>query len=300
MNLSRLRRDAQIFKKIMAKYAIGFDIGGTKIDAGLVKGNKILKRKIIPTPKTPKDFLAAVFSTVNEIMAVGVRGIGIGMAGVIDRQRGVILHSPNLPKLDGLKLRQALEKKFGLPVRIDNDARCFLRAEANFGAARNFKDAVGLILGTGIGSGIMIDGKIYYGAGAAGEAGYSIINAKLIFKNLLSFEDLVSKKGFLRLGIKDIPKLAELARRDDKKALKIFEITGAYLGIGLANVIDALNPEIIVLGGGISGASEFLLPSAQKLIKKLVLSPRAKNTSVVVSKLGDNAGIIGAVLLFKE
>ncbi|MDP1629725.1 MAG: ROK family protein [bacterium] len=289
---------------------IGLDIGGTKIDAALVRDNKILKRKIIKTPKNKKDFLAAVFGIIQELSSdknAAIRGIGIGMAGVIDRKAGKIIKSPNLPKLNGLNLKSALENKFGLPVRIDNDAKCFIRAEAKFGAARKRKNAIGLILGTGIGSGIMIDGKIYYGGGSAGEIGHTIIMSDarsrmsdVIIEELLSFEELVSKKGFLRLGVKDVRKLTEQARQGDKKALKIFAIVGGYLGIGLANVINTLNPEIIVLGGGLVNVANFLLPTTKKIIKKLALAPKAKNTPIIVSKLGDEAGILGAVLIFFE
>ncbi len=157
------------------KTYIGFDIGGTKIDVALVQGRKILNRKIIGTPKNKKDFLAAVFGIIQEFTdskKVAVRGIGIGIAGVIDRKNGRIVKSPNLPKLNGLNLKQAIEKKFKIPVRIDNDAKCFLRAEAKYGAAKKAKNAIGLIMGTGIGTGILIDRKNYYGRdGAAGEIG---------------------------------------------------------------------------------------------------------------------------------
>jgi glucokinase len=295
----------------MKNLYIGFDIGGTKIDAGLVRGNKILKRKIVPTPKNKKDFLAAVLGIIRELAGgreKSIRGVGVAMAGVIDRKNGKVIKSPNLPKLNGLNFKKAIENKFKIPVRLDNDARCFLRAEARFGAAKNKKNAIGLILGTGVGAGIMIDGKIYYGRdGAAGEIGHTIINSKfeirnskLIMKNLLSLEDLVSKRGFLRLGVKGIKKLAGRARQGDKKALEIFGIVGGNLGVGLANVINILNPEIVVIGGGLANVAGFLIPSAQKIIKKLALSPKAKNTPVTISKLGGDAGILGAVLLFFE
>lgn len=292
---------------------IGFDIGGTKIDAGLVKGNEILNRKIVPTPKNKKDFVAAVLGVIRELAGgrgKSVKGIGIAMAGAIDRKSGKIVRSPNLPRLNGLNLKKAVERKLKIPVRIDNDAKCFLRAEAKFGAARKAKNAVGLILGTGVGAGIMIGGKIYYGRDeAAGEIGHTIIkinskfkilNSKQIMDNLFSFEDLVSKKGFAAFGIKDAKKLEDLAKKGDKKALAIHEIIGAYLGIGLANIVNVLNPEIIVLGGGLSRAGKLLTGPACRVVKKLALAPKAKKTPIVVSKLGKEAGIRGAVLLFFE
>ena len=292
---------------------IGLDIGGTKIDAGLVRGNEILKRKTVPTPKNKKDFLAAVFGIIHELAEgrkKSIRGLGIGMAGAIDRKAGKIVRSPNLPRLNGLNLKKAIEGKFKIPVRVDNDAKCFMRSEARFGAAKNKRNAVGLIIGTGIGAGIMIGGKIYYGRdGAAGELGHTIIkinpkseirNPKQIMNKLFSLEDLVSQKGFLRLGIKDVERLAKRAGQGDKKALEIFEIIGGHLGIGLANIINTLNPEIIVLGGGLANVAHFLMPSAGKMIKKIVLAPKAKKTPVIVSKLGNKAGILGAALLFLE
>ncbi len=289
---------------------IGFDIGGTKIDAGLVRGNKILRRKTLPTPKNKKDFLAAVFDAIRELASrkSEIKGIGVAMAGVIDA--GKIIKSPNLPKLNGLNLKKAIEDGFKIPVRVGNDAKCFLRAEARFGAARNKKNSVGLILGTGVGGSIMIGGKIYCGRdGSAGEIGHTIIkinpkseirNPKQLLNNLYSFEDFVSKKGFAAFGIKDAKKLEDSAKKGDKKALKIHKIIGVYLGVGLANIVNIFNPEIIVLGGGLARAGELLTGPARRVVKKLALSPKAKNTPVVVSELGDKAGILGAALLFDK
>jgi len=282
------------------KYIIGIDIGGTKISAALFKDDKILKSVKIKTPqKSRREFLNKLGVLISEVILEladkkEISGIGCGVAGAIDLGKGIILNAPNIKILNGFNIKKWLERKFSCEVRIDNDSRSFLRAEYLFGAGRGYKNIVGMTFGTGIGGGIIMNGEMVYGInGSAGEVGHMIINLKE------DFESLAGIKGLRRLGFTDSLKTYQLAKLGDKKAKKAFEELGRYLGVGLANIINILDPEVIVIGGGLSGAYKFFLPAAKRTMAKFIFSPESrKKVKILIGKLGENAGTIGAAALF--
>lgn len=258
-----------------------------------------------------------------------IKGIGIGVAGPVDIKKQKILNPPNVGALKNLYLGKIIEKKFTLHLLqkkklegskrikksagfniktiIDNDVHCLVLAEAILGAGKGKKIVVGLGLGTGVGGGIVMDKKLYYGArGPSGEIGHTTIvknGRKCNCGNKGCLETYINEKGIRKTAKEifnreiDTITLFEMAKKGNKKAIKVWEITGRYLGIGLANLVDILNPDIIVVGGGIAGAGEFLLEPAKKEMKKNILSPTAKTIKVVPAKLGEFAGAIGAGLL---
>ena len=292
------------------KYIVGIDIGGTKISAALFKDDKILKSVKIKTPqKSRREFLNKLEVLISEVILElagkkEISGIGCGVAGVLDLRKGIVLNAPNIKSLNGFNIKNWLHKKFGCEVKIDNDARSFTRAEYLFGAGRGYKNIVGMTLGTGIGGGIIMNGKMVYGiSGSAGEVGHMIMQFKIKNQNskffTQDFEDLASTKIFRYLGFSASLQAYQLAKTGDKKALKDFKTLGRNLGIGLANLINILDPEAIVIGGGLSGAYKFFLPVAKKTMAKFIFSPGSrKNIKISIGELGENAGVIGAAALF--
>lgn len=265
-------------------YIIGIDIGGSKINAIIFNDGKVLKSVKISTPKkSRKEFLeeleALVKKLISDISDNKILGIGCGVAGALDLEKGIILNAVNIKILNGFNIKNWLTKKFNCDVKIDNDARCFTRSEYLFGAGRGYKNIVGITLGTGIGGGIIVNGKMFYGAnGAAGEIGHMIIN---------------NNKDLEFLTVKQIRKL-----KFSEMAAKKFE---KNLGIGLANIINVLDPELIVIGGGASEITKTFLPKIKMIIVTFIISLKSRsNVKIKIGKLGENASAIGAAALFYE
>lgn len=280
-------------------FSIGVDVGGSKINAILFnqKGSKIVWQSTISTPKNKKAFFAAlkklIADALEKALASSVDSVGLAMAGQIDFQKGILLNSPNLKFLNGTRPSRTIEKYFKLKTAMDNDVNCFALAEARLGAGRSFENVVGITLGTGVGGGIVINDSLYHGAfGSAGEVGWMILDGTR------TFEDLASEKFIKSISHESPINLEAKARRGDKKALKIYETLGNNLGLGIANVINVLDPELIILGGGLASAAGLFLPQARKTAKKHIISPLSRRKlKIVLAKLGKNAGAVGAALL---
>ena len=285
-------------------FFIGIDIGGTKIKGILREGKKILSRLEKSTPKDQIEILRAILYLIDSLIKQSnvnqkeIGGIGLAIAGILDLNKGKIIKSKNIPAINGLTIRKVIKKEIGLEkVRIDNDANCFLLGEIKAGSAQGINNILGITLGSGVGGGIWLNNKIYSGNnGTAAEFGWMIIRGKR--DNLLSLEDLCSRKWFLSNIQKEPKEIYSLAKSGDKNALNIWQSYGENLGIGLSNLINIFNPSIIILGGGISQASQFFRQTMKKKIKDLVLSPLAKKTKIIKSKAPNKAGAIGASYLF--
>lgn len=278
---------------------IGFDIGGSRIKAVLVENRKIIHSLIEDTPSDLLSLLAVTGKMFKELSGSSTKkigGIGYAVAGVLDKEREKILRSPNISFLDGQPMKNLLEEKFKVPVCLEHDVHCFLLAEREVGAAKNFKNVFYLTLGTGIGGAFMVDGKIQFGAhGAAGEAGHMIVDAI----NSLDLEELASNKFIVKsLGVGSVEALKR-AQKVDNKAIEVFKSLGYNLGIGIANIINIFDPEAIILSGGISEAREFILPSVLEAMGKYAISPEAKNIRILFSELGNFGGALGAAMLFE-
>ena len=291
---------------------IGFDIGGTNVKAALVKDKKIIESKTEKLPDNLEGLLdlaakiASEFTIAKKSKSIKINGAGFAVPGPLDIKRKTVLNCPNIQYLKNAPFKKLLERKLKLPIKIEHDVHCFLLAETIAGAAKNFQNVFYITLGTGVGGAWMYDGKIYFGANAAaGEIGHTIIKSKIKVQNskleeILELEDLASNKIFQRLMRKNAEEVFELARKGDEKAREIFQIMGENLGLGLANLINILDPSAIILGGGISKANEFFLPSARKIMSRYIISPLAvKNVKILVSKL-PLAGALGAAFLFQS
>lgn len=290
---------------------IGIDIGGTNIKGVLLSGKRIVaKAKIFTNSKSNKKIIIAqIFDCINKLARNGKRigRIGIGVAGPVDFINQKVLNPPNVTGLRNLYLGRIIEKKFKIKTIIDNDVHFLVFGEASLGTGKGKNTVIGLGLGTGVGGGIVFNKKIYYGVnGTAGEFGHMIIvkdGRQCGCGNRGCLEAYVNEKG-IRETVKEVSGrevnsiiLYKMANNGNDKAIKTWEITGRYLGIGLANIVNIFNPDIIVIGGGISGAGRFLLNPARKEMKRNILSPLARNTKVVKANLGEYAGAIGAALL---
>lgn len=289
------------------KYIVGVDFGGTKIKAGLVNLNgKVLKsvKRLTESKKGKRFVINNLIKCVEEIIS-GVNrkdiiGIGIGAPGSLDSRKGVILNPPNLPGWRNVPLRRIIQKKLGLKVVLENDTNAMAFGESKFGWGRNVKDLVLLSLGTGVGSGIIIDKAIYHGMGNAAEIGHMTIvenGLRCSCGNRGCLEEYVSGRAVEREARKAMRKelspldVERLARKGNKKAIEVYRTIGEHLGVGLANVVNILNPELIIIGGGVSNAGDLILKPAVRVMKQRAFSPVC---NVVISKLGSDAGIIGA------
>ncbi|MDB4939948.1 MAG: hypothetical protein JWO40_373 [Candidatus Doudnabacteria bacterium] len=249
---------------------IAIDVGGTKIKYALYDGS-LKNFESMPTPKNRKDFLLAILKIAA--LYPDVNQIGIGLPGIIEKS-GKILNLPNLNFLNNFNIIEYFSKP-GFDVRIDNDVKCYLRAEIKKGLGKKHKDFVLLSIGTGIGGGIVVSGKIYSGQGSAGELGHMIID---------SGKDL----SFYAAG--------KTLKKFDKKEM---QRVSKYLGYALINIINIFDPEAVLLSGGLvtNHLKEFL-PAALKYARANLISSKAKTTPVLKSELGEQAGVLGAGLLF--
>ncbi len=266
-------------------YYLGIDIGGTKIKAALFNGLGKQKPRLlfIDTPKNKKNFLRGLDIFITEILAKSdfpkksdFGGVGVGVPGTVDPQKGVLLRAKNLPFLNGWNVKKFFQK-YSLRVKVDNDSRCMIRAEAAWGVARGHKNVVGLAIGTGIGGGIIIDGKIYRGSrNIAGEFGHTIIHAPHAKFPVQSLEELAGKSAFEKYG--------------DRSEI---------VGMGVVNLIRSFDPDIVVLGGGGVASGAVKIDKVRRFVKNYIRSPYVRKTRIVKGKLGDEAGAMGAVLLFR-
>jgi glucokinase len=275
---------------------IGLDLGGTNIKAGLVSPRgKVIKRCEIPTQahKGLKAVIDNIVSAIKKVKSGKIGGIGIGSPGPMDHKKGIITHSVNL-QFRNTPLRKIVQDKFKVKTFLDNDANCFALGEALFGSGRKHENVVGITLGTGLGGGFVVNKKIYHGRNNAAELGHITIKydgPRSRCGNQGCIETYAAARGITRIFHGSDPyAIYKLALQGNKKAIRTFERTGHYLGIGLTNIIYALDPDIIVIGGKISNSWRFFSKSINKAVKERYFDKPCK---IVRSKLKD-AGILGA------
>lgn len=281
------------------QYSIGLDVGGTKIAAVLYDGEKVVADDVLATPTDNLSHLLVMMTAViNPLlekareMKVKISGIGLSVAGAIDYKTDKMLSSPNLQIINNTKLGKELEKKIGYPVVMENDARSFVIAESLRGAGKNYRSIYGITIGTGIGGGWFNNGEIFHGSfGCAGEVNKLVVG----YGNGMELENTYQKIMKNNPGL-----IAEEAYRGDNLAIKTYEEFGVLLGSALSQISNTLDPEIYVLGGSVMDSSDLFLNIAKKTMAEHIASPEsAKRVKVVKSKLGKNAGAIGAALLVK-
>lgn len=239
----------------------------------------------------------------------GVAGVGLGLPGPIDTDRGIVHFFPNIPGWSSVPFAAILKKKISLPVFIDNDANVMALAEFKAGAAKGSRNAVCLTLGTGVGGGLILDGKLYRGSGyAAGEIGHMPLNEagpKCNCGGSACLESYIGNRRILtrvkQVFGKDIPleEVSRMANAGNARARRVWTDVGNKLGVSLAGIVNLLNPDCIVIGGGVAKAGRLLFDTVKKTIRERAMSVQAKIVKVVPAKLGYDAGLIGAGFLVK-
>ncbi len=317
----------------MAK-RIGIDVGGTNVKIALVDDNgKIIYSNSVPTyakmgyeytvnnmKQAIKDLMKETNTTPSDI-----EGIGFDFPGQVDCKTGVVKLAPNIPGWVNVPIAQMIEDEFHIPTRIDNDVRCAALGELKFGAGRGCENFICITVGTGIGSGIVINGKVVRGAtNAAGELGHIklqmnggpicgcgdtgcleafasgpaiVAMAQEYIKGGKStkFREMAAVEG----GEITPYMVAKAAEEGDPVAKRIFEIVGEYIGIGLTSVINLLNPERVIIGGGVAESGELLLGPIRKTIKERAMVVAGNAVEIVPAQLGNSAGVIGASMLIE-
>lgn len=287
----------------------GVDVGGTKIAVAVLVGAALGRPRTHRTDtSSPEALVDQLVEVVGE--AGDVSAIGVAVPSVVDFATGRVRASVNIPLTD-VPLREVLRDRLGIPVYVDNDATCAALAEAydNDGGlvARHL---VMLTVGTGVGGGIVVDGHVYRGAtGAAGELGHTIIGADLQrapfahrdhFPQPGSLEALASGRTLTTLardhGIPD-GQTTRMAHDGDEAACAAIELIGRRLGIGIANAINTFDPDLVVIGGGVSAAGEILLAPAREEAARFTLTGVGTSTRICAARYGPEAGVRGAALL---
>jgi glucokinase len=293
----------------MSQRLIGVDVGGTKIAVALFDGTTLLEPVLQKTKTTSADALVA--QLVGAVQAAGdASAVGIAIPSVVDWETGRIRYSVNIP-LQDVPLRQVLREQLGVPVFVDNDATCAALAEA-YDDDRTLiaRHLVMFTIGTGVGGGIVIGGRVYRGAtGAAAEMGHTIVGADLRrtpfahagdFPQPGSLESLASGSALNEIAREHgvtAGRVIDAARDGDAGALAAIELLGRRLGIGIANAINMFDPDLVVVGGGVSAAGELLLGPAREEAARYLLPGCGTRTQIQQARYGPLAGVRGAALL---
>jgi glucokinase len=291
---------------------IGVDMGGTKLLAGVVTDDgTVLHRAYRRISGLPLDeLLDLVKATVGEIAAsTETTAAGFGIPSLIDRRTGVSVRSNHLP-LDGVPFADLMRERLGMPVAVDNDANCAALAEWRHGAATGMNHVVLLTLGTGIGGGLVLDGKLYRGAvGAAAELGHMVVdeNGPACFGDCRGrgcLEALASGSALARdAAAAGLPASGEevtrLAMAGDPQAIALLAALGTHLGAGIAGLAMIFNPEVVVVGGGLMAAGELILGPARVELERRAMEPSSR-ARVVAATFGEDAGMVGAARMAAE
>lgn len=292
--------------------AIGIDIGGTKLKVGRVQEGYIVQRASAPTPHDFDELIHALTALVTEV-SDGRVGIPVSAAvpGVFDDDKSMVLASPNLTFTIEKPLRQRLSEALGVDVKLGNDASLAGLAEKVYGTGKNHDDFLLATLGTGIGGGVILDGKLWEGtAGMAGEFGHMSVGGPFEKENVwqcgcgnwgctetFASASRMEQRGKQRCGVEALPDLAELARTGDESAMSVFRDAGTALGEGFAQVVLLLDIRVMLIGGGASPVIDLLRePLLDQVVKRCAGRNRDSYT-VDRALLGNDAGLLGAAAL---
>ena len=314
-------------------YVVGVDLGGTNVRAAVIdraseqivaRGENISSRGMDGPELTAMQIATAARTALDQAGAVleQVLGVGVAVPGHVKAKEGLVKWAPNFKdQWKDVPIAALIERHLGLPVQIGNDANLAALGEFRFGAGREVRHLVMVTLGTGIGGGIIVDGKLLDGAdGGAGEIGHMVINPGGRGGNSAfgSVEGETQRDAIIERAARKIQEgyatslgervdfnrfaltpaiIAEEAQKGDAVALEVFEETGYYLGLCVTNLIDLLNPEMVVIGGGIAQAGDIILDPIRRTVTATAIRSLAKSCRIVPAELGDNAGIFGGAAI---
>lgn len=287
-------------------YFVGVDVGGSKILATLAacEGEEVAlveRERLSTEADNGGEALERICLAIDGVIQrrglspSALAGIGIALPGPVDSERGTVVECPNIPCLDGLDIRRFFGERYGVPIGVDNDARAATLAEARSGAGRGFSNFIYVSLGTGIGCGIVIGGKLYGGAdGAAGELSH------VVFPDLGELYRLASGKALFNrfhLGAEELEARCEAGEPRAEEALRQLV---RYIGIGIANTVTLLNPEAVVIGGGLCHLGDRLLGPLEVEVRKNAFSISARTFIFARAAHGEDSGALGAVYIGQE
>lgn len=276
------------------KKLIGVDLGGTKVNVGLVEGNIVIETKYVKLPQDAKDEWEVINIIIDLIRSFWadntIEGIGIGVPSILDRENGVIHEVQNIPTWQEVPLAEILLKEFNVPICIDNDANCFALGEHYFGSAKDCKHFVGLCIGTGMGSGIISNGRLLDDANC-GSGEFGMISYK---DGIL--EDYCSGQFFKTHYNSNGEELMKRANQGDEIALKAFEEYGNHLGNGINTILYSVDPKMIIIGGSVVHSVPFFEKSMQGSIQKFAYKKVLENFEIRYSTT-PNIAVLGAAAL---
>ena len=311
----------------MSSHYLGIDVGNTKLAFGMAKadGMSFCEKRVVPTEPHlgVEQALQKIFDNTKDLLATvpDVQGIGIAFGGFVDASRTIGLASPNFPGLKNVALVDMIQELApGVPVRMDNDANVAGIGEAVYGKARGYHMAIYLTVSTGIGGAVLVDGKPLAGSqGLAGEFGHMIVKPggpRCTCGSQGCLESIASGTSIARIarergmqtstrihspfsGVEEINAriVFEAADRGDRLAKDVVEEVAYYLGIGLANVISAFDPDIVILGGGVMNSAELILPPAIRVVEKHLGARGAQVPPIEASSIHDDVALWGAMAL---
>lgn len=310
----------------LEKMIVGVDLGGSKINAILADARGNISRQVLKDTQAkegPDAVIVRIIECIKKVASnTDIIGIGIGAAGACDVESGVVTVSPNLPGWHNVQLRDIIQREYDVPVYLDNDANVAALGEYYFGDVGAVANLIYVCVGTGIGGGIIIEGQLYHGAsGSAGEIGHMTIDIDGIrcpCGNSGCWETLASGTALAREAVQQIKAGAHtsildfadgqlekvsahrvfLAAKDgDRLAKEMISQTGYYLGIGLVNLVNIFNPQLILIGGGLARMGQTLIEPAVKVVNERAYELPARAVSIELAKLGGDAEALGAVAL---
>lgn len=271
---------------------LGIDLGGTNIRIGLVENRVVLKKDscLWASKESLDETLTQLKEMIATMMTSAVESIGIGVPSVVDSEQGIVYNVANIPCWEEVHLKKILEEEFGVPVFVNNDSNCFALGEKIGGKAQAFDDAVVITLGTGVGAGIIIGGKLYGGSNTgAGEIG------SLPYRDY-DFEHYCSSGFFTKYHGLSGAEAFELAQKNDLTGLKIWDEFGAHLGNLMKAVLFAFDPQAIVIGGSIGNAFSFFSETMYRVMNDFPYPETVKRIRIFTSDSSDSA-LIGAASL---
>jgi glucokinase len=314
------------------RYIVGVDVGGTKIATGLVNEEaQVIARTVLPTPddEDVSVVMNAIYRSIEETLrglSIGraaIQGIGVVTPGPLDPRSGILFHAPNIPAFKDVPILRLIQDHFRVQTLVENDANAAGLAEAMFGAGIGYQYVLYVTVSTGIGTGIIIDRRIYHGRhGVAGEGGHVTIDYRgrlcgcgrrgcieaytsgpaLTSRALERLSTNTGSSEIIRLVDGDLLQVTPLvisqaAHRGDELALELIRETGRYLAIWLGGMVNLLDPDIIVVGGGLSSIGELLFSNVRAILPNHTLNPFVRNIQVVPARLQSDVGILGAAAL---